>query len=185
MKMMKPEDELKKWIAHQHKGQLIKKTSQPYMNHLTAVAEMAAEALDFGYEIGLCHDLLEDTKATAAELLDALLKFGYIVEDADLITSCVVELTDVYTKSAYPGISKTDRKRMEAARLLNISAAAQTVKYADLIYNIRWVLKYDKKHSKKYLIKKRRLLMALNKGNNQLRLQALELVVAGLQPYQL
>jgi (p)ppGpp synthase/HD superfamily hydrolase len=163
---------------------VIKKTSEPYFNHLAAVADMAAGVVDFGYEIGLCHDLLEDTATTATELLDTLVRFGYKEADAELITSCVVELTDVYTKPAYPGIGKTDRKRMEAARLPTISPAAQTVKYADLIYNIKWVLKYDKKHARKYLIKKRRLLLALCQGNYQLRQQALELVIVGLHSYQ-
>ncbi|MET1055471.1 MAG: hypothetical protein ABWY16_09195 [Pedobacter sp.] len=179
--MRKPVKLLKDWVALKHKGQLIRESGEPYFNHVAAVAAMASGATDFGYEIGLCHDLLEDTYATINELRDALLSFGYSQSAAMLISSCVLELTDVFTKSAYPGLGKSARKKMEAARLLTISPAAQTVKYADLIYNIGWVLKYDKKRAKKYLLKKKRLLNALIEGDKDLHSKALSAVLSGLQ----
>jgi len=35
-------------------------SGKPYITHLVFVSEMAGASVSFGYEIGLCHDLLED-----------------------------------------------------------------------------------------------------------------------------
>lgn len=167
-------ERLAAWIALQHDGQIIRHTTEPYFNHLRAVAEMAGPLLALGYEIGLCHDLLEDTGTTSTELFDALLSFGYTDAEAQLVTDCAIELTDVYTRAAYPDLSKSERKARESARLLHISPAAQTVKYGDLIYNMDWVVKYDHKHARKYLLKKQSLLTNLVQGDKGLRQQALD-----------
>lgn len=177
---MTPEQQLKDWVALRHQGQVIRRTGAPYFDHLIAVAEMTKPVLALGYEIGLCHDVLEDTDTTAAELLTALIGFGYTDAEANLISSCVVELTDVFTAAAYPDLSKKARKELESARLLTISPAAQTVKYSDLIYNIDWVLKYDQKHAEAYLLKKQLLLAGLNKGDEALRQRALNEIHRGL-----
>ncbi|WP_316845192.1 hypothetical protein [Pedobacter psychrodurus] len=168
--------QLAHWVAVQHAGQLIRKTKTPYFNHLTTVAAKARSATRLGYEIGLCHDLLEDTGTTRHQLLHALLSFGYSKSDAHEITGSVLELTDVYTKKAYPDLNKAERKKLESERLLSISASAQTVKYADLIDNIGWMLVHDQKHVKKYLKKKRLLITCLTRGNSILRQQALVFV---------
>lgn len=177
---MTPAKQLTDWVALRHEGQIIRRTEKPYLNHLIAVAELAKPAVTLGYEIGLCHDLLEDTDTSAEELLAALLGFGYTAHDAGTITNCVQELTDVFTAAAYPSMSKKERKKLESARLLTITPAAQTVKYADLIYNINWVLKYDHKHAHKYLLKKQLLLKGLIHGDQKLRQQALNLIQQGL-----
>lgn len=173
-------ERLRNWVAIKHEGQLIKRTTEPYFNHLIAVALLAEPATELGYEIGLCHDLLEDTGTTEAELRNALLEFGYSDQQANLITCCVTELTDVYTKIAYPHLSKSKRKKKETARLLMLSPIAQTVKYADLIYNINWMLKYDQKHAKRYLHKKQLLLAQLNQGDRGLWQMALNHIQTGL-----
>ncbi len=167
------------WVRDQHHGQLIKKTTEPYINHLKAVAEMAG-IVPSGYEAGLCHDLFEETNIDAEQLLTALKEFGYNNEEANTITNCISELTDVYTKKAYPDWSKTTRKKYEAERLATISPTAQTIKYADLIYNIGWMLKYDLKHAKKYLRKKRTLLLTLTKGDATLHEKAMKMIEEGL-----
>lgn len=177
---MSPAEQLADWVALRHKGQIIKRTREPYFNHLMAVALMAKGVVALGYEIGLCHDLLEDTDTSKNELLTLLLKVGYTGADASLITSCVVELTDVFTRDAYPDLSKKVRKRCESYRLLTISSAAQTVKYGDLIYNIEWMLKYDQKHALRYLRKKQILLAGLTRGNQDLWQQAMNAIHQGL-----
>ncbi|WP_158798983.1 hypothetical protein [Pedobacter sp. L105] len=173
---MKPAKKLAEWVALKHNGQLIRKTKKPYFEHLAAVAKWSKAAVTWGYEIGLCHDLLEDTATTQGELLEALISLGYLESEANFITSCVVELTDVFTAAAYPDLSKVERKKRESARLLTISPAAQTVKYADLIYNIDWMLKHDQKHAKKYLLKKQMLLAELTDGDEKLRGKALKAI---------
>lgn len=177
-------EKLADWVADQHSGQLIRKTCISYFSHLMAVASCATSAAKLGYEVGLCHDLLEDTATTKDGLLQALLQFGYPASEAILITNAVVELTDVYTKNAYPYLSKTKRKKLESKRLLTISALAQTVKYADLMDNMRWMLVYDLKHAKKYLKKKRHLIMGLNRGDRNLQQQALALAGKSLSGFK-
>lgn len=174
-------EQLTNWVASKHEGQTIKRTEEPYFNHVAAVAALAKPAVTFGYEIGLCHDLLEDTKTTKAELWATLLKFGYDTREANLITAAVVELTDSYTSENYPDWSKKERKDKESSRLMSISPAAQTVKYGDLIYNVDWVLKYDQKHAKKYLLKKKVLLASMNKGDQGLLQKAVTNIDAALK----
>lgn len=178
---MKSQELLTEWVARKHAGQLIRKTSEPYLNHLLFVAEASREATDFGYEIGLCHDLFEDTSATAEELTDALIGFGYSQLAVKHITTCVVELTDVFTKSAYPEMKKGLRKKRETARLHTISPAAQTVKYGDLIDNVGWVLKHKRNHADKYLLKKMCLLNSMNHGDHLLHKKALHAILKGLR----
>lgn len=155
---------------------MIRISGEPYIDHLLAVATLAGPAVALGYEIGLCHDLLEDTPTAPAELYAALFVFGYSEAAADQITKIVVELTDVFTATAYPQLRKKERKALEADRLLQISSSGQTVKYSDLIYNISWVLRYQPKKAKKYLRKKARLLKAMDKGDTSLQKKALKMI---------
>jgi len=175
---MTPVEQLAIWVAQKHSGQLIKKTNEPYFNHLISVAEMAGKFTTWGYEIGLCHDLLEDTPTTKDDFFNALISFNYDTDRAHYITDCVLELTDVFTSKAYPDTNKHSRKLQETLRLCQISAAAQTVKYADLAYNIKWVLTHDPKHAKDYLERKRKLLLGMNKGNRELQREVLALIDA-------
>jgi len=167
---------LRDWVREQHEGQIIPKNGYPYFTHLSAVAALAGGVVRLGGEIGLCHDLLEDTEITAGTLNEVLLSFGYSQTDSEIITTCVVELTDVYTVSAFGELKKNERKQLEAKRLITISSRAQTVKYADLIDNIGWVLTFDKQAAKKYLKKKLTLLKDLNKGDRGLWLMAMKLI---------
>lgn len=177
---MTPAELLIRWVNLKYKGHLIKRSGEPYFNHLAAVAKMAQSVTNMGYEIGLCHDLLEDTSTTENELLEALTGFGYTNLEAGDITTCVVELTDVFTSNAYPNLSKTERKAKEARRLICISPAAQTVKYCDIIDNIRWVLQYDKKHALEYLLKKQLLLSAMTDGDKRIYEKVLTDINEGL-----
>jgi (p)ppGpp synthase/HD superfamily hydrolase len=168
--------QLTHWVKSMHEGQIIKCTGEPYFNHLLAVAEMAAPASPFGYEVGLCHDLLEKTLTSQNELHHALIRFGYQAKEASGIVSQVVELTDVFTKAAYPHLKKTIRKAKEEERLATISVGAQTVKYADLVYNIGWVVEFDSAHAARYLEKKKKLLAAMHSGDQALHAKALQMI---------
>lgn len=164
------------WIKEKHHGQLIRLTDEPYVNHLLFVAEKAGAAIPLGYEIGLCHDLLEKTDTTANQLNKKLLSFGYPEIQALHITGCVVELTDVFTRKAFPELRKKERKKKEAARLAGISTDAQTVKYADLLYNINWTVTHDKKNMADYLHRKQKLIVSMTNGNELLRCEVLSLI---------
>lgn len=55
----KRQNDLLAFVGLHHYPQKRKYTGEPYIVHLVAVAEMAEKyGLEFGYEIGLCHDLL-------------------------------------------------------------------------------------------------------------------------------
>jgi (p)ppGpp synthase/HD superfamily hydrolase len=168
--------QLTSWIRLKHQGQLVRRTNAPYFDHLIAVAEMAAPATPFGYEIGLCHDLFEKTATRQNEFHKALLDYSYTPDETGEIISQVVELTDVFTKASYPLLSKAVRKSKEEKRLATISCGAQTVKYADLIYNIQWMMKYDLKHAENYLKRKQHLLRLMAAGNPGLHNEANELI---------
>lgn len=175
-----PPELLAQWVAKKHKGQTKKYTGDPYFMHLEAVAAMAKQVTLMGCEIGLCHDILEDTPVTRNELFEALLEFGYNDMEANYITIRVVELTDVFKASAYPGLSRIDRKEKEARRMMTISPGAQSVKYCDLIYNMPLVVKYDKEHAGEYLRKKKLLLEGMVDGDKGLREQAIGIIEEGL-----
>lgn len=151
-----------------HENQKRKYTGDPYHFHLQSVAKMADEKCRLGYEIGLCHDLLEDTETTHDELYLALRRFGYSTQDADFITARVIELTDVYTHKVYPELNRTNRKSLESKRLHKIHPCAQTVKYCDLIDNTASIVEYDKGFAVKYLSEKQDILSGMNKGNQNM-----------------
>lgn len=164
------------WVKLKHKAQFVKATDEPYFNHLLFVANSAAVKTPLGYEVGLCHDLLEDTDTSVVELSETLTFFNYDVVETRLIIDKVMELTDHFTKNAFPDLPKAERKAREAKRLVTISPGAQTVKYADLIYNIGWVMTYDLSSAEAYLKKKRLLLDLMNAGNSELHQKAIDLI---------
>jgi len=175
-----PAELLTQWVAKKHRRQTKKYTGDPYFTHLESVAAMAKPATLMGYEIGLCHDILEDTSVTRNELFEALLDFGYNDMEANYITVRVVELTDVFKSSSYPGLNRVERKEKEAQRLMTISPGAQTVKYCDLIDNMPLVIKYDEEHAIEYLRKKKLLLAGMVDGDKSLRKTAMGIIEKGL-----
>ncbi|HEY4195011.1 MAG TPA: hypothetical protein VGM63_05725 [Mucilaginibacter sp.] len=165
---MERREKLITWVAERHARQRIKKTGKPYMAHLQTVAEQVRGYGSLTFEIGLCHDLLEKTKTSAEKFRQALLDMGYDQPETEHIVNCVIELTDQFTKKAYPELRKLQRKTWEDARLLQISADAQTVKYADLLYNAEWMLEHDREHAGDYFKRKLELLSQMNNGNAEL-----------------
>lgn len=162
------------FVVLKHDTQLRKYTNEPYHTHVRAVAEMADGKCKFGYEIGLCHDLLEDTDCTGAELTEALLRFGYDVPEAWVIFNAVCDLTDIYTPETYPDLNRKARKALEAERLYGAIPEAQTVKYCDLIHNTASIVAYDRGFALKYIPEKEQILQGMNKGNKLMYRRALQ-----------
>lgn len=154
-------------VLHHH-TQKRKYTGEPYINHCIAVAEMADGLCDFGWEIGMCHDLIEDTECGGIELQKALKRFGYSSEDSDFILVCVMELTDMYTPENYPKLNRKERKSLEAKRLHKIRYESQTVKYCDLIDNTKSIVDNDKGFAIKYIAEKREILSGMKDGNKHM-----------------
>lgn len=109
-------------IAQRRKGE----RAEPYMNHLTEVTALLAEATD-GEDVvllmgGLLHDTLEDTDATYEDLVD---RFG------PEVAALVAEVTD--DKS----LPKEERKRLQIEKTAGKSRRARLLKLADKTSNLR------------------------------------------------
>jgi (p)ppGpp synthase/HD superfamily hydrolase len=100
--------------------------AEPYVNHLTEVARLLAEATDGAdaalVAAGMLHDTLEDTATTPEELRET---FG---QD---ITSLVQEVTD--DKS----LPQDERKRAQVEHAPQRSQRARMIKIADKTSNLR------------------------------------------------
>lgn len=153
------------FVALEHQGQKRKYTGEPYLVHLQAVANMADGACRLGYEIGLCHDLFEDTDCTDFELIDALQRFGYEAHEIRFIVHAVIELTDVYITERFPQLNREKRKSLERDRLAKITYDAQTVKYCDLMDNTVSIVKHDPDFAKVYVKEKEEILNKMKDGN--------------------
>ena len=109
-------------VAQRRKGE----SAEPYVNHLTEVAALLAEATAGGDPIlvmgGLLHDTLEDTDTTYEDLQTA---FG---ED---VAALVAEVTD--DKS----LPKEERKRLQIEKTPYKSRRAKLLKIADKTSNLR------------------------------------------------
>lgn len=160
-----PRNHLFCFVTLKHHQQKRKYTGESYFSHVLAVAQMADGFCKFGYEIGLCHDLIEDTDCDQIDLHEALMRFGYTLPDANFVTNAVVELTDVYIPENFPQLNRAKRKALESERLHKVSYEAQTVKYFDLMHNTESIVKHDPGFAVKYLAEKADTLKGMNKGN--------------------
>ena len=113
-------------IAQRRKGE----RAEPYVNHLTEVAALLAEATD-GDDVvllmgGLLHDTLEDTDATYEDISE---RFG------PEVAALVAEVTD--DKS----LPKEERKRLQIEKTAGKSRRAKLLKLADKTSNLRGLVK--------------------------------------------
>lgn len=114
------------FAARRHAGQRRKGLSaEPYVNHLTEVALLLAEASE-GKDpelvmAGLLHDTIEDTGTTREELAEA---FGQDV------ASLVVEVTDDTS------LPREERKQRQVQTAPSKSGRARMIKLADKIANL-------------------------------------------------
>jgi len=109
-------------IAQRRKGE----RAEPYINHLTEVAALLAEATG-GSDVvllmgGLLHDTLEDTDSTYEDLVE---RFG------PEVAGLVAEVTD--DKS----LPKEERKRLQIEKTPVKSRRAKLLKLADKTSNLR------------------------------------------------
>jgi len=115
------------FAAARHAGQRRKgEAGEPYINHLTEVARLVAEASG-GADADLVaaavlHDTVEDTPTTPQEL-SAL--FG------PRVAALVAEVTDDKT------LPKAERKRLQIEHAGHASAGAKIIKIADKTSNLR------------------------------------------------
>ena len=166
---------IKEFADKAHGDQMRKYTPETYIVHPERVMLICREYMDdlTVQAAALLHDVLEDTPVKPEAIksfLAALMPDAHAQKTLNL----VVELTDVYIKSAYQQLNRRERKKLEAARLAKVSGAAQTIKYADLIDNAFDILKHDPQFGRKFIMEAQSLLKHMNKGNPELRDRAIK-----------
>lgn len=159
------ENEALEFARKAHAGQQRKFSDEAYIEHPIRVAEIvktvphSAEMVCAAY----LHDVVEDTPVSVQ---DIQWRFGR------KIAGLVEELTDVYTKEAYPELNRAIRKKKEAEREAKISKEAKTVKLADVIDNTRDIVKNNRGFARKYIPEMETLVESLQGGDFKLLMLA-------------
>ena len=163
------------FAARKHAGQRRKGLrAEPYVNHLTEVALLLAEATDGAdpalVMAGLLHDTIEDTDTTRDELAAI---FG---ED---VASLVVEVTDDRS------LDRESRKRIQVETAPMKSRRARMVKIADKIANLRSIAEsppmgWSPRRKREYVEWARRVVASC--GDTNSRLEKLFVEAALAQP---
>lgn len=170
-------EEVKDFADRAHGNQMRKYTPERYIVHPVRVMQTCKEYTNDLpiLAAALLHDVLEDTPVTKEELQAFLLKL-MSVDDAKRTVQLVEELTDVYVKENYPNWNRRKRKQKEAERLEKTSAAAQTIKYADIIDNAPEVTEKEPDFAQRFIPEYKALLQRITKGNPVLYEKAREVV---------
>lgn len=162
-----------------HGDQTRKYTPDRYIVHPVWVMETCRKYED-RFEVlaaALLHDVVEDTAVMNAEIVDFLQTLMPRPQALE-IARLVLELTDVYIKKDYPQLNRKERKALEAERLGQVSADAQTIKYADIIDNCLDILIHEPEFGRKYQAEGQAILKLTTEGNPRLYKIALETVNA-------
>jgi (p)ppGpp synthase/HD superfamily hydrolase len=176
-------EKIKAFADRCHGDQMRKYSDERYIVHPERVMQICKQYTNdiTMLAAALLHDVLEDTPVSEQEIrqfLSPLLSEEQVARTLELVE----ELTDVYVKARYPQWNRRKRKQKETARLKNSSAAAQTIKYADIMDNAPEIAAKDPDFARRFLFEARDLLKAMDKGDPRLYKQAQEAVNKCLQP---
>lgn len=149
-----------------HEGKLRKYTEIPYIFHLINVGFILSTITDDDEIIaaGILHDTLEDTNATADDLLNLF---------RERITGFVLDVTDV---SKLSDGNRKVRKAIDREHLAAAAPESKTIKLADIIDNTRSIIEYDPAFARVYLQEKKDLLPYLSQGNSNLYEKAYKII---------
>lgn len=162
--------------AHNSIGQKRKYSGEPYWVHTEAVSNTVKNvggSIDM-IIASLLHDVEEDVAPHSTYYNIHTITDLFGVNVANL----VIELTDVYTKVAYPKLNRKQRHELENERLSKISPEAKTIKLADLLDNTKSIVKDDPDFAVTYMREKKALLPLLKEGNPELYEWALKSIEA-------
>lgn len=165
-----------------HGEQLRKYAPDRYMVHPVRVMEKLKSYTDdiTILAAALLHDVLEDTPVTRSQMQD-FLETLLTAPQAERTAELVVELSDVYVKKDFPNLNRRTRKSKELERLEKTSADSQTIKYSDILDNSLEISDQDPQFARVYLSEASLILKKLDKGNPELRKEAVKAVEKGLQ----
>jgi (p)ppGpp synthase/HD superfamily hydrolase len=139
-----------------HYNQKRKYTHLPYCHHLSEVANLIAEHCpdDVTEAAAFLHDSMEDQ---GVDLFTLQVLFDN--EVANIVESVTNNRT---------GYTRAKRKAADVERMAKASIRAQNVKLADIISNVKDIVKYDPEFAKVYIPEKEAMLKVLTKGNQSL-----------------
>lgn len=153
--------------AHGAVNQVRRYTGEPYYNHTRAVADIVAAvpgATDSMIAAAHLHDVVEDTGITIDTIRQ---EFGN--EVAELLEW----LTDI---SKPQDGNRATRKAIDCAHIAAASAAAQTIKLADIIDNCKSIKQHNANFAVVYFKEKQQQFRVLTRGDSKLREIAIALL---------
>ena len=170
-------EKVKDFAATAHGDQQRKFEPGPYIIHPVRVMEIVREYTNDVslLSAALLHDVLEDTEIELSdihEFLHTIMSNAVATITADYVH----QLTDIYTKNNYPAWNRKKRKEKEAERLARISPEAQTIKYADILDNVKSMQEAETSFKKKFLSECSKYLEVMKKGHPILRKKTIETV---------
>ncbi|MDN3517276.1 HD domain-containing protein [Aquisalimonas lutea] len=147
-----------RFVMERHHGQVRKYTGEPYLSHLAEVAGLVATVTRAPGVIAAAylHDIIEDTPTTIDEVAA---RFG------PPVARMVAELTDVST--AADG-NRAQRKARDRDHLAGASAAAQTIKAADVVSNASSIVGHDPDFAQMYVPEKEAVVGVLTRADARL-----------------
>jgi guanosine-3',5'-bis(diphosphate) 3'-pyrophosphohydrolase len=166
-----------KFTDHAHGDQMRRYTNERYIVHPIRVMQTCQQ---YSHDpsilaAALLHDVLEDTPVMQEEIRAFLLSL-LSAEETSRAVNYVVELTDVFIKKNYPRMNRRIRKDKEAERLSQVSAEAQTIKYADIMDNSVNIVLHDPEFGYVYLKEAQMILEGMTRGNKALHERVLHTV---------
>ena len=133
--------------------------------------------IHLGFEIGLLHDIYEDTDVKPHECIENLVKFGYDKYDSLLISDSVLSLTKKYTGEKWKSYDEIVLAELETLRIKDAGDISENIKLCDIIDNIRYNIPMDKIYKnkkfalfiKKYLPQKKLQIEMLDNTDKDLK----------------
>ena len=178
--------------AHDSIHQVRKYTKEPYWVHTDAVADRVATVPGATDEMVIAahlHDVEEDV-APYKKVIPAPERYGLPVNSiyyydiiaiaaiwGALVTRYVLDLTDQFTREAYPTWNRARRKEAERERIGTVPPEVQTIKLCDLVHNTSSICEHDRDFAKTYLKEKLALLPKLANGYPPLLQKASDQVI--------
>lgn len=119
--------------AHESINQKRKYSGKPYFTHLENTYSIAVATRQpvtvqiamLGHDF--CEDVLPQNPNYTLEMVREVV--------GDEVLGIIIDLTDVYTKAAYPHLNRRARHRLEVERLAKIPIRSKNAKLIDLIDN--------------------------------------------------
>lgn len=158
--------------AHNSINQKRKYTGEDYTVHTEQVAYIV---MDRGGDdemviAALLHDVVEDVNVFPYNLKGIEGTFG------KRVAGLVEELSDVYTHEAFPNMNRKTRKQNESTRMGQISADAQSIKFADMLSNGYDIVKHDKGFGRVYLREIEENVRGMVKGDTVLLCKVMQMI---------